>query len=333
MLLPVLGLLLLQAATFPADARIRPFVEPKPMQITITGTQSAPQALTVQQSGSTFLASAATSGVLLPVAAGGAQLLALEYHFVVLSGADLTVFPFGGDVITVGTASSGSGTAGGYLLADEVQTFTVRAGSTGWAVSGSGVIGVGDSLSTPETRVYRSAFRGTIQTAILPASTLNVGSASSAPTSNALGWSFANGATNDLGGLTFVMPSDWTAGSDIKLFLHYIKTTSAAGTVKWQERHRITNGSYVLAAWSSWADFDTTVVSDSDTADKQAIVSFPALSMSLAGNPVYGRAVAFDVRRVSSGGSADTYGAAAVLLALGVHYNSDTPGWRTSFTK
>lgn len=299
--------------------------------VTISGTSSsAPYQISIKESDTTYVVASAEYA-LLPVAPQSS----IRYRFVVLSGGSLYLLPFGDDVIRVGDSASGTGMNGGYAYIEDLgQVIEVySAGSSTWSVDGSGVIGAGDDIATPETRTYRGGTRGVVRTKIIEASTINTGSATSAPASHALGWSFAAGATNDLGGLTFVMPSDWTAGSNITIFVHYAKSTPASGTVKWQERHRITDATRTLAAWSSWADIDTTVSGDGDTADRQAIVSFPALDMSLAGSPIHGRAVAIDIRRVSSGGSADTYASAAILLAIGVHYSSDIPGWRSSFTK
>ena len=118
------------------------------------------------------------------------------------------------------------------------------------------------------------------------------------------------------------LPHDWRAGSSLWPHVHYMKTTSAAGTVKWDYRHRIANRGDVFSAWSAWINMDTVEHSDGDTEDQHAMVGAPALTMV---GKTASCIILVNVRRNSAGG-ADSYGAAAKLLEFDLHYQRNGPG-------
>lgn len=339
----ILGLLLLAAAVHPAgaaDVRIRPSVEPTPMPLVeITGTTSAPQLISSKQSGTTFYKGGGAAGVLLPMAPAAGV---LEFHFACLSsGSSITILPFGDNAIEVGDGTSGSGLGvgtgdGGYVtITGEGSVVTLRSAGAGiYTVSaGAGVVEFGDNYGVA-TAMVRGSMSGLRQAVTRSALELSTAAAASAPAAHELGLSFAAGADHDVPAL-FILPADWDDGIEadrdtVSLALHWAKTTSAAGAVKWQTRYRLASTTRVLSAWSSWADASN-VASDGDTADLQAINLSADISVANTAR-VPARAIAVQVRRQGSSGS-DTYGAAAVLLAIQLRYSTDIAGERSDLSK
>ena len=336
-------LLLLLALAAPASAqRLRPIpipAETAPMLIELTGTTpSTPRLVALPESGSTFIAAGGDQYVLLPGAPGKGV---IEFHFVCGSSGSITVFPFGLDVIELGDATSGAGLgsgtgAGGYLaIVGAGRRVTLQSAGSGiWTVAaGAGVLDYGDDYGVAPSMV-RGAIHGLRQAVTLPALSLSTAAAASAPAAHELGLSFAAGADHDVPAL-FILPADWNDGIEadrdtISLALHWLKSTSAAGAVKWQTRYRLSGTGRDLSAWSSWAD-TSVLASDGSTADRQAIdVSADISVTSTARLPA--RAVAVQVRRQGSSGS-DTYGAAAVLLAVQMRYWTDIAGERADLSK
>lgn len=320
--------------------RIRPFEVKMPDPIVVlTGTTSAPEVISAKQSGTTFLATNGAFGALLPGASGA---YALTFDFVCGPSGGVTVFPFGGDNISIGNESSasgmGSGTgAGGYVsISGEGGAFRVQSRSSGaWTVTAlSGTVQFGDDYGVAAQKV-RGSLESLRRAVTMPALAMSTASAASAPAAHELGLSFAAGATNDVPAM-FILPPDWDSGLEadsdfVTIFVHYIKTTSASGTVIWQERHRLASATRDLAAWSSWTSLSN-LVADGDTADRQAIDYSADISVTSTAR-IPARAIAVQVRRLSSGGGADTYAAAAVLLGVSLHYSSDMPGERADFAK
>lgn len=337
----VLGLALQAAAVHPAGAevRIRPSVEPTPMPLVeITGTTSAPQLISAKQSGTTFYKGGGAAGVLLPMAPAAGV---VEFHFACLSSGSITILPFGDNVIEVGDGASGSGLGvgtgdGGYVtITGEGSVVTLRSAGAGiYAVSaGAGVVAFGDNYGVAPAMV-RGSMSGLRQAVTRSALELSTAAAASAPAAHELGLSFAAGADHDAPAL-FILPADWDDGIEadrdtVSIALHWAKTTSAAGAVKWQTRYRLASTTRILSAWSSWADASS-VASDGDTADLQAINLSADISVANTAR-VPARAIAVQVRRQGSSGS-DTYGAAAVLLAIQLRYSTDIAGERSDLSK
>lgn len=141
-------------------------------------------------------------------------------------------------------------------------------------------------------------------------------------------FAFANGA-NQTVVASFQLPHAWKEGSSIDIHVHWAKTTSAAGTVKWQMKYEWTNIGATRAGFSSFVD-GSEYVSNSDTAGKHAIFSFPLVAGT--GKTVSSQLIIV-LQRLSSGAGADTYGAPATLMELDVHYQMDTVGSKQEYIK
>lgn len=129
--------------------------------------------------------------------------------------------------------------------------------------------------------------------------------------------------------VTFQMSHSWKEGTTIYPHLHWVKPTSAAGTVAWQMRWRLAAPGEVFSAWTAWADLDAEVLDD-DTAEKQAIDRLTG-GLSMVGK-VISTMLLFNVRRQSQGGG-DTYPTYAKLLEVDLHYQMDALGSVSQFTK
>ena len=163
-----------------------------------------------------------------------------------------------------------------------------------------------------------------------PASAINpAGSAAAAVVSTVDGsLTFSNGQTQTIA-LWFQMPHAWKVGSDVSLHVHWAKSTSAAGTVKWQSKYEWTNIGATRGGYSAFVD-GTAAISDSDTAGKHALFEFTDL-------PGTGKTISSMIgvvlQRLSSGGSADTYGADVSLFEIDIHYQIDGFGSYLEYTK
>jgi hypothetical protein len=115
------------------------------------------------------------------------------------------------------------------------------------------------------------------------------------------------------------MPHAWKVGTPVSLHLHWAKTTSAAGTVKWQSKYEWTNIGDTRAGFSSYVD-GTEGIPNSNIAGKHALFEFTDLPGTGKGISSMINVV---IQRVSSGGTPDTYGAAVKLFEVDIHYLVD----------
>lgn len=139
---------------------------------------------------------------------------------------------------------------------------------------------------------------------------------------------FTNGQTQIIA-VWFQLPHAWKVGSDLSLHLHWAKTTSAAGTVKWQSKFEWTNIGAVRAGFSAFVD-GTEGIPNSDTAGKHALFEFPDY---VGTGKTISSMVCVVLQRLSSGGSADTYGAPVKLFEIDLHYQIDSLGSYLEYTK
>lgn len=163
-----------------------------------------------------------------------------------------------------------------------------------------------------------------------PASAINpAGSASAAAVNQEDGsLVFVDGSTNSIA-IQFQMPHNWLVGSDIYFHVHWCKTTSAVGTVKWQYKYKWTNIGSVRAGFSGFLDL-TEVVVNADTADLHALAS----SAVIAGaGKTMSSIICIVLQRLSSGGSADTYNDDVKLFDADIHYQVDGFGSRLELVK
>jgi hypothetical protein len=115
-------------------------------------------------------------------------------------------------------------------------------------------------------------------------------------------------------------------GSEISPHVHWCKTTSAAGTVKWTLEYRWADLGEVFSAWSS-ADTATLVISDGDTAEQHALSEFSKII------PPANVVSSMMLVKISRVGGDDTYGADAKLLEFDIHYQIDARGSDTEYVK
>ena len=139
---------------------------------------------------------------------------------------------------------------------------------------------------------------------------------------------FTNGQTQTVAVL-FQMPHAWKVGSTISFHIHWSKTTSASGTVKWQAKYRWYNIGAVKGSFSAFVDL-TETVANADTADLHALAETPDWAGT---GKTISSMIEVVLQRLSSGGSADTYGAAVKLAEVDLHYQLDGFGSYLELTK
>ena len=122
------------------------------------------------------------------------------------------------------------------------------------------------------------------------------------------------------------LPHAWKQNSPLAPHVHWVKTTSAAGTLSWQLQYKVAGIGGMFGDWSS-ADEAALVVSDSDTANKHALSAFADIQLAVAG------VSAMIMIKLSRVGGSDTYGADAKLLEFDIHYQVDSRGSDTEYTK
>lgn len=290
----------------------------------LTGTDTDPSTLeqiSAKMKGFTFIAGP-SAGARLPGADG---IEVLEFHFVCYSASgtpSLKLSAFGSAVIYFGDTLIPVGPEGYVYLSGNGSHITVKSINGNWVLTGEGLIQIGTDFSTTPTIIGRRAsLRSFTRSVVVGASSIHSGASSSAPSAVELGWSFAAGATNYLG-LQLPLPDEWQ-GTNVTVRVHYMRTSVTAGTVKWQIRYKKADP-YTLTSWSSWVDFTSSESSGGNYA--HGIAVFDPIDMGLVGSPVNRRLLAIEIRRLSSGGSADTYPDPAVLSGVGFHFVSETPG-------
>lgn len=154
----------------------------------------------------------------------------------------------------------------------------------------------------------------------VPAASINPPGAASDPDRDATDgtWLFDGGSTEVLF-FQVQIPHSWEIGTPLSPHIHWVKTTSAAGTVKWRMNYRVAPIGQVFSAWS--ADDDATlVVDDNDTAESHALSAFTDIAW--AGTGV---STMFLIKLSRIGGD-DTYAADAKMLEFDIHIKSDFPG-------
>lgn len=161
-----------------------------------------------------------------------------------------------------------------------------------------------------------------------PAAAINPPGAESDPDRDAAsGWLLFDKALTELIYVTYQMPHGYIEGTDIRFHAHYHKTTSAAGTVAWRMRYRYAN---IGETWSAWSDPETVTVptvSDANTAELQALVSFTPISIPSSRISMN---LLIELARVGSG---DTYDADVALSDADCHIQLNQPGSVQLFKK
>ena len=120
------------------------------------------------------------------------------------------------------------------------------------------------------------------------------------------------------------MPHAWSRGTAIYPHVHWAKTTSAAGGVVWEMCYSIADIGGIFGAYSAWVAA-TDVVLDSNTANKQALASWPAITMTGYKESTM---VAWQIRR-NVAATADNYAANARFFEMDFHYQVGKLGTTT----
>lgn len=136
------------------------------------------------------------------------------------------------------------------------------------------------------------------------------------------GWLFDGASTTEILHLIAQLPHSWDEGTTLKPHVHYQKTTSASGTVRWVLEYKWCPIGEVMDA--DWTTLEVSApvagTPDTDTADKHLIAAFGDIVAT-------GKQVSdMLIMKLSRDPSQDTYGADARLLEFDIHYKSDATG-------
>lgn len=161
-----------------------------------------------------------------------------------------------------------------------------------------------------------------------PATAINPPGAASDPDWDSTngGWLFDAGSTEVLYVIA-QLPHSWKEGTALMPHVHWEKTTSAAGNVRWQLRYEWS--AYLEARTALTTTNETSPVVNSDVADTQMITALP--NITATGKQISDMLV-MRIERVG-GHASDTYAADARLLEFDIHYQVDSFGSSTEFSK
>lgn len=120
----------------------------------------------------------------------------------------------------------------------------------------------------------------------------------------------------------FQFPRSWERSNEVHFRVHWTKTTSAAGNVRWKLRRRNASvGAVIDAAWTDDASV-TLTTTDNNLADEHLITEFTSLAV---GSLRPGDSLLFHIER-DAADAADTYAADARLLGVDVIYYAELLG-------
>jgi hypothetical protein len=160
-----------------------------------------------------------------------------------------------------------------------------------------------------------------------PATAINPAGAASAMVFDTTNIGFTAGAAGtQVIAIIGQMPHSWKEGSDIYPHIHWEPTTTNTGNVLWRLEYKWTN-----IGDTEPAGFTTLDILDAGdgTALKHQIASFAAISG--AGKTI-SSIITMKVSRIG-GDATDTYTGDALLKEFDIHFESDTLGSRSEFTK
>lgn len=164
-----------------------------------------------------------------------------------------------------------------------------------------------------------------------PATAINPPGAASDPdwdSSNG-GWLFDAGSTEVLY-LIAQMSHTWVEGTDLEPHVHWEKSTSAAGNVRWQLRYEWARIDAVRTAITTInATALSTPQTDPNTADHHLITSLGTISGT---DSQISDMLVMRIERTGAHGD-DTYGADARLLEFDIHYQRDFLGSYREYIK
>lgn len=125
----------------------------------------------------------------------------------------------------------------------------------------------------------------------------------------------------------FQLPHSWKIGSNVKLHIHWSKSTTNAGDVNWQMKYKWGNIGDVMPAFSLFSK-GTEVIPNSNIVDKHSLLEWSALSG--VGKTLSSMICVF-LERVNDGD--DTFTGNANLYEIDLHYQIDSMGSRQETIK
>lgn len=156
-----------------------------------------------------------------------------------------------------------------------------------------------------------------------PASGINPAGTASPPDEDTTNGGLLFGSVSDeIVAIQIQFPHGWAEGTVIVPHVHWMKTTSASGTVCWKMEYKWAPIGEVMDAAFTSLSVTSTVdgTPDTDTANKHLISSFGEVSTT-------GKQISdMMLIRLSRDVSEDTYGADARLLEFDIHYQINAFG-------
>lgn len=142
-------------------------------------------------------------------------------------------------------------------------------------------------------------------------------------------WTFANSSTDELQ-IIVQMPHEWKEGSAINPHIHWSPMTSASGAVKWGMEYTWANYDQgATQTYPATTMLNATSASFSNAQYGSMITSFGPITLT---NGKISNILLIRLFRNSSD-PADTYPDKVAGLSFDIHYEANTLGSRTEFTK
>ena len=133
-------------------------------------------------------------------------------------------------------------------------------------------------------------------------------------------------STNDAVCLWLQFPHDYVEGSNIRIHIHWTKTSNATGVVNWQTKYKWASIGELFPAFSSLKS-GTLAVSDKDTDGIHALTEFGEISG--IGKGISSMICIYLIRTATG----DTYGAEAKLLEIDIHYQRNIYSSNEEYSK
>ncbi len=125
----------------------------------------------------------------------------------------------------------------------------------------------------------------------------------------------------------FQLPHGYKEGSDLRIHIHWSKSTTNNGVVHWQMKYRWANIGDTLPSFSELEDGNV-VVSDSNTVDKHAMFEWTPVDGT---GKTISSMICVYISRTNDGD--DTFTGSANLYEIDIHYQIDTIGSRQELVK
>jgi len=131
------------------------------------------------------------------------------------------------------------------------------------------------------------------------------------------------GGNNIIAGVA-QLPHEWKEGSEVRPHIHATRTTTSTDAVGWEFKYVVANANEVLGAYTAWQTATESVISN--VAEKHGLWTFPAITMT-------GKLISCMIIWQLQRNTADAYNSNARLLELDFHYQIDTTGSSSEFSK